>query len=166
MSARPVYRIFVGKDVHKFSSAHMTVFPDGTKERLHGHNFQAHVAVDLISAETFVDFALLKKALALQCAAWAERLLLPERSPHLKVLSRSESEIEFTLCDKRYVMPSDEVEFLPLSNVVVETLAVAFTAALVDRLGSVLTRDAVVGLEVTITEAAGQGGTFYWSWPG
>ena len=33
------HRIFTGKDVHKFSSAHMTVFPDGSKERLHGHNF-------------------------------------------------------------------------------------------------------------------------------
>ena len=42
---RPRHRIFVGKDVHKFSSAHMTVFPDGSKERLHGHNFMVDESV-------------------------------------------------------------------------------------------------------------------------
>lgn len=37
MSTRPKkHRIYVGKDAHKFSAAHMTVFPDGKKERLHG----------------------------------------------------------------------------------------------------------------------------------
>ena len=44
------HRIFVGKDVHKFSAAHMTVFRDGTKERLHGHDYRTEVAIEFRGA--------------------------------------------------------------------------------------------------------------------
>ncbi|MCU0693405.1 MAG: 6-carboxytetrahydropterin synthase, partial [Polyangiaceae bacterium] len=52
------YKLFVAKDEHKFSCAHMTIFADGTKERLHGHNFRASIAVT-IDANTggLLDFA-------------------------------------------------------------------------------------------------------------
>jgi hypothetical protein len=40
------HRVLVAREQYKFSCAHMTVFPDGTKERLHGHNYQRS-AVDL-----------------------------------------------------------------------------------------------------------------------
>ena len=82
--ASAALRLFVGKDVHKFSCAHMTVFPDGTKELLHGHNFQASIELDLVGTDPdLLDFALLKKALQEQCDAWTERLLLPGDSPQL-----------------------------------------------------------------------------------
>jgi 6-pyruvoyltetrahydropterin/6-carboxytetrahydropterin synthase len=158
------HRIFVGKDVHKFSSAHMTVFPDGGKERLHGHNFQVSLAFDLrhTRLEGMVDFGLLKDALAAQCLEWDQRLLLAERCPAFHVLQRSQKELEFELCGKRYVVPSDEVLLLPLENVVVETLAEAFAQALLARLGGALPRDVVERMEVIVTESGGQGGTFVW----
>lgn len=161
------HRIFVGKDVHKFSSAHMTVFPDGSKERLHGHNFQVNVAFDILTLELedLLDFGVVKRELAGLCGEWDQRLLLAERCPHLKVLRREASEVEFTLCGKRYLVPADEVRFLPLSNIVVETLAFQFAQELVKRLGSLLRRDVVQGMEVSVTESAGQGGSYYWSWP-
>ena len=55
---RAPHRIRVGKDSHKFAAAHMTVFPGGTKERLHGHNFQVHVTVELrdVAFAAFLDF--------------------------------------------------------------------------------------------------------------
>jgi 6-pyruvoyltetrahydropterin/6-carboxytetrahydropterin synthase len=160
---RSTHRIFVGKDVHKFSCAHMTVFPDGTKERLHGHNFQVSVAFDLrdISLAAFFDFAVIKRALADQCAAWGERLLLPERSPALRIVGRGERDLEFTLCGKRYVIPTDEVLLLPLENVVVELLAAEFARQLVSRLGGDLRKDVCAGMELTVTESAGQGGICY-----
>ena len=33
------HRISIAREQYKFSCAHMTVFADGTKERLHGHNY-------------------------------------------------------------------------------------------------------------------------------
>ncbi len=157
---RGVHRLFVGKDVHKFSAAHMTVFPDGTKERLHGHNFQVSVAVDLLGDDPdLLDFALLKQALQDQCDAWRERLLLPARSEQLEVL-RQDSELEFRLCGKRYVVPSEEALLLPARNVVVESLARLFAHALLARLEGALRPDLVSEMHVTVTESAGQGATY------
>lgn len=160
------HRIFVGKDVHKFSSAHMTVFPDGTKERLHGHNFNVTLAFDLHSTQldALLDFGGVKRTLGVQCAEWDQRLLLGERCPQLTVLRHDAAECEFTLCGKRYVVPADEVLFLPLTNVVVETLAEAFAFELVRRLGDQLRREVVASMEVTISESNGQGGSYLWSW--
>ena len=33
------YEIRIRKEALKFAASHMTVFPDGTKEALHGHNY-------------------------------------------------------------------------------------------------------------------------------
>ena len=156
------HRIFVGKDVHKFSSAHMSLFPDGSKERIHGHNFR--VSVSLVVKDTWVenmvDFALLKAALVEQCREWDQRLLLPAQAPSLKVTRQDATETEFTFCGKRYVVPADEVTLLPMTNVVVETLAEGFARAYVKRLGAALRPGVVETVEVTVTESEGQGGVF------
>lgn len=147
--------------MHKFSCAHMTVFPDGTKERLHGHNFRASVELELVGTDPeLLDFALLKKALQAQCDAWTERLLLPGQSPALLVVRESDGELEFRLCGQRYVVPAGDVIVLPVRNVVVESLARVFAHALIARLGPALTPDVVTALALTITESEGQGATF------
>jgi 6-pyruvoyltetrahydropterin/6-carboxytetrahydropterin synthase len=158
---RSVHRIFVGKDVHKFSAAHMTVFGDGSKERLHGHNFQVSVAVDLLGDDPdLLDFALLKQALQEQCDAWRERLLLPAENEHLQLLREADGELEFRLCGKRYVVPAEDALLLPVRNVVVESLARLFARCLIERLGPALRPDLVAGLRLTVTESGGQGATY------
>jgi 6-pyruvoyltetrahydropterin/6-carboxytetrahydropterin synthase len=155
------HRIFVGKDVHKFSCAHMTVFPDGSKERLHGHNFQVEVAIELktIAFHEILDFAIVKKAIQAQCDSWTERLLLAGQNPHYKELRNDEHELEFLLCGKRYVVPRPEVLILNVDNIVVETLSAVFAEQLVARLGENLRPEVVSTLEVTISESSRQGST-------
>ena len=159
---RARHRLFVGKDNHKFNAAHMTVFPDGTKERLHGHNFAVSVAVDLldVSLQAFLDLGLLKRAVEEQCRAWNEAFLLAERCPFFTIDSRQGGELAFTLCGKRYLVPEEEVILLPVDNVVVETLAAEFGRALLARLGAALRPDVVEALEVEVTESPGQGAVF------
>ena len=41
------HRIRIARAEHKFSCAHMTVFADGTKERLHGHNYTIALGVEV-----------------------------------------------------------------------------------------------------------------------
>jgi hypothetical protein len=112
MSARGPnrHRLFVGKDVHKFSCAHMTVFPDGSKERIHGHNFRVSLAIELLGPEPdLLDFAWLKKAMQAQCDEWTERLLLPGASSELVIVRRDQQELEFrrkTRCSCRCAMSS------------------------------------------------------------
>ena len=159
---RARHRLFVGKDNHKFNAAHMTVFPDGTKERLHGHNFAVVVALDLldVSLKALVDLGIVKAAVEAQCRDWNERFLLAERCPFFTIDGREGGAIAFTLCGKRYLVPEDEVLLLPVDNVVVETLAEEFCRALASRLAAVLASGVVEALEVEITESPGQGAKY------
>ncbi|MCG3173848.1 MAG: hypothetical protein GMKNLPBB_02055 [Myxococcota bacterium] len=158
-----IHRIYVGKDTHKFSAAHMTVFPDGTKERLHGHNFQVTVAFDLTNVEfqSLVDFGMIKQVLSNLCLRWDQQLILAAHCPHFRIQRRDSREIEFELCGKHYVAPADEVLLLPLTNIVVETLAMEFARQFVELLGDRYPAGVVAGLEVTISESHGQGGAYY-----
>jgi 6-pyruvoyltetrahydropterin/6-carboxytetrahydropterin synthase len=162
----PRHRIFVSKDVLKFSSAHMTVFPDGSKERLHGHNFQVLLEFELYTTQlaSLLDFGVVKQTLAQACQAWDQRLLLGTRCPAFELIRQEGGELEFKLCGKRYVVPEDEAVLLPLENVVVETLAEELAFVLVDRLGSHLKRDVVAAMTVTVSESTGQGGSYRWDW--
>jgi len=156
------HRLFVGQDPHKFSVAHMTVFPDGAKEKLHGHNYHVTVALDLrtVAFDTLIDIGVVKRALESLCREWNEHLLLAERCPRLEIARRDE-EVEFRLCGKRYVLPAEDVVFLPLENILVETLAQELARRLYERLGGVLRPDVVAGLQVEVAEVRGQGATFY-----
>ena len=161
MSSAPGrHRLFVGKDTHKFSSAHMSLFPDGTKERLHGHNFRVSLALELTRASPMVDLGQLKTALSAQCTAWDQRLLLPRASPRFRLQSLDAESCVFTLDDKRYTVPADEVLLLPLENVVVEGLAELFAQELLPRLRAFVPADSACALEVSVTESEHQGATF------
>jgi 6-pyruvoyltetrahydropterin/6-carboxytetrahydropterin synthase len=153
----PRRRLFVAKDEHKFSCAHMTLFPDGTKERLHGHNYRVAVAVDFEGEQGFLDFARVKAVLAQLCGELREHLLMPTDSPAVRVLHRDELSTEMLVCDKRYVIPSDEVFWLPVENVVVESLAEYLWGRMADELHADMVAAGVDMLEVTVTEAPGQG---------
>jgi 6-pyruvoyltetrahydropterin/6-carboxytetrahydropterin synthase len=152
------HRISIARDQYKFSCAHMTVFPDGTKERLHGHNYTVALAVDLDRADldAMVAFAPLKAALAELCAEWKERFLLATRNRYLSI-ARDEGELEFTLCGDRYVLPRGDVLLLPVDNISVEALAAHVAERLAERLTVTLAAPHIRALEVTVSESPGQG---------
>jgi 6-pyruvoyltetrahydropterin/6-carboxytetrahydropterin synthase len=151
------HRISIAREQYKFSCAHMTVFPDGTKERLHGHNYTIALAVDVerIELASMIPFAPIKAALAELCRGWKEHVLLATKNPFF-VLLRDEAEIEFTLCNERYVMPRQDALLLPIDNISVEALA-AHVAELLRARIAILDAPQVRTLEVTIEESPGQG---------
>ena len=154
------HRLTVARDQYKFSCAHMTVFPDGTKERLHGHNYTVAIAIDLDRADfgTMIPFAPIKAALADLCAAWKERVLIAVNNPFTKLVRDDDAELELTVCGQRYVLPRGDALLLPIDNISVEALAAHAAAILFERI-SVLDAPHVRGLEVTIAESPGQGAT-------
>lgn len=155
-----MYRIHVKRDRFKFSCAHMTVFPDGTKERLHGHNYYLSLTVELsdIRFEHMLDFGPIKDALADLCSQWKEHTLLARDNPYFELL-RDDAEIEFRLCKQRYVLPRQDVLLLPIDNVAVEPLSALACTLLLERLGELLAAARVLAIEVTVEENPGQGGT-------
>ena len=150
------HRILIARAEHKFSCAHMTVFPDGTKERLHGHNYTIAIGleVDRIELAAMIPFAPIKAALGELCGAWKEHVLLAARNPHF-ALTRDDSELEFTLCGERYVMPRRDALLLPIDNISVEALAAHVASLLREELTALGAR--AIALQVTIEESPGQG---------
>ena len=139
----------------------MTVRPDGSKERLHGHTYNARVALDLvdISFEKFLDLGRVKRALDEICQELNERLLLPGKNPYFSVRKDADGELEFELCQKRYVVPREDAIILPLDNVIVETLAEWVAERLCVCMPNLA--DSARGVEVEITEVRGQGAVCY-----
>lgn len=157
------HRIVVARSEHKFSCAHMTVFPDGRKERLHGHNYTVSVALDLaaVGFEHLIDFGAIKRAIAAECAEWRERTLVAGESPRMERLRQGGGEVEIVLCGARYVFPEADVLVLPIDNTTTEALAELWIDRLGARLRATLAGSAAVGLEVRIEESPGQGAIAY-----
>jgi 6-pyruvoyltetrahydropterin/6-carboxytetrahydropterin synthase len=151
------HRIRIARAEHKFSCAHMTVFADGTKERLHGHNYTvaATLEVERIDLPAMIPFAPIKAAIADVCRAWKERVLLAEKNPFFVVV-RDAAELEFTLCGERYVLPRHDALLLPIDNISVEALAAHVAALLRDEIVRLAVPQAIA-LEVAIEESPGQG---------
>jgi 6-pyruvoyltetrahydropterin/6-carboxytetrahydropterin synthase len=150
------HRLRIAREQYKFSCAHMTVFPDGTKERLHGHNYAVAVALDVarVDLAAMVPFAQIKACLAELCAAWKERVLIPQQNPHLRIV-RDDTELELVLCGDRYVMPRGDALLLPIDNVSAEALAAHVAELLREKIGALSPH--LLALEVTIEESPGQG---------
>jgi 6-pyruvoyltetrahydropterin/6-carboxytetrahydropterin synthase len=149
--------IHIKKDALKFSAAHMTVFPDGTKESLHGHNYRVELKVEVAGTglKEMVPFSEIKRETKKLCDQWDEKLLLAEKCPFFKVLSKS-NELSFELCKKKYLIPTDETLLLPLENITSEGLAQVFH----EILSSKINKKGIKSLRVRIDEMTGQGGSY------
>jgi 6-pyruvoyltetrahydropterin/6-carboxytetrahydropterin synthase len=141
----------------------MTVYPDGHKERLHGHNFRIFVDVDVADASMarMVDLNLIRAPLETICAAWKERLLLASGNPRFELIRDDGVELEYRLCGDRYVCPREDVVFLPIENCSVEGIAAYLCATLRDHLRALAGEGVVLGLELRVEELPGIGASCY-----
>ena len=153
-------RLDIAKDRFKFSAAHMTIFPDGSKEPLHGHNYSVHFAVVLNKTDfsSMVSFSVFKKTLATLCEELDESVLLASQNPFVEINER-DGACEVIACKKRYLFPSDEVRLLPIDNVNVENLSQLLANRFAAKLDSEL-KKIVSEIEITIEETAGQSCSF------
>lgn len=157
-------QIHIRKESLKFSSAHMTVFPDGSKEALHGHNYQVELTLELqdSSFKKMVSFGKFKEALKKIAESWDEKVLIATKNPFYKEVKRQKKEIEFTVCDKRYVLPLDEVVLLPIENIASENLAEHFLCLFVKSFGEKELKKNTALIRIRVDESAGQGASVEW----
>ncbi len=163
------HRIEIAREEHKFSAAHMTVFADGSKERLHGHNFQLVLSlwVRSIATREMCDFGIIKRVVRELCAELNERTLVALNNPHLQVTVESNDGdtaagrelVRLTHATGEYLLPRTDVVLLPLENATTEQLACWLHGELCRRLRNRLP-PVVESLEVGVLETPGQGG-FY-----
>ena len=155
----------IRKDHLKFAAAHMTVFPDGSKESLHGHNYQVELTVELTepALAQMLSYEVFKRALKTVCDRWDEQVLIAADNPRLAMLPADTDECAFRLCGKRYVLPADEVMMLEVDNITAENLA----RLLFERFWIELTadetvpwRERLIAVSLRIDESRGQGATY------
>lgn len=130
--------IEISKEYLHFHSAHFTIFSATSREDLHGHSFYvtADVTAPVADDGLAFDYNILKNALKALCDALDEKLLLPERSPHLALrrepLFGEQPYLIATFNGEQLPFLERDVITLPLRNISVEELAPWFLAQLQD----------------------------------
>lgn len=157
-----VVSVFVRKEAYKFSAAHMTVFPDGTKESLHGHNYEVELKVTLRdpSFGKTLAFSSYKEILKKISSRWDEKLLLAQNNPFFKITGENEDSLSFELCGKKYTIPRNEIAMLACDNITTENLSQIYLKEFLKELNA----DAKVNLksiQIRISEYRHQGSECY-----
>lgn len=164
MTSRPRERwsIFIEKDYLKFSAAHFLIFPDGSAERLHGHNYKVTVTVEteLDAHGLVVNFKEIKPMVRRICDELDEHLLIPGKHPVLRATPVDGGQMEICYLERRYLIPQDEVIVLPIGNSSAENLATWFARELRERMRSQWPQLHVLRLQVSVEETPGQQGIY------
>ena len=155
------WSISIAKDYLKFSAAHFLIFPDGTAERLHGHNYKVFVDVhtDLNQHGLVVNFKEIKPLVREVCDELDEHLLIPGEHPVLTAV-RAGAQMEIRYRERRYLIPAEEVIVLPIGNTSAENLAAWFGRTLRERMAAKWASLRVRQLSIGIEETPGQRGTW------
>jgi len=125
------WSILIEKEYLKFSCAHFLIFPDGSKERLHGHNYQVVCEVDGSLSEhgLVIDFKQVKPIIRRLCDHLDEHWLIPGKHPVLTYRHRDDGHTEVTYKDCRYLAPTNEIIVLPINNTSPRTSPPGWAAA-------------------------------------
>ncbi|MCK5942971.1 MAG: 6-pyruvoyl tetrahydropterin synthase family protein [Planctomycetes bacterium] len=158
---RESWSISIEKDYLKFSAAHFLIFPDGTAERLHGHNYKVFVDLhtELDEHGLVVNFKEIKPLVRELCDELDEHLLIPGEHPVLTAEVVGEH-YEIRYRERRYLIPKEEVIVLPIGNSSAEYLAAWFGRTLRERMRKVWPGLVVQRLSVGVEETKGQRGTW------
>jgi 6-pyruvoyltetrahydropterin/6-carboxytetrahydropterin synthase len=155
-------RIDISKEYLNFSAGHFTIFSATERENLHGHNFHVRCSVTAeVGADGMAfDYVLLKRVLKELCDGLDERVLLPERSPHLR-LERDGGTVWALFDDERIPFLERDCLPLPIRNVTIEELAVLLLDRLRDR--PELRGRAIRAIELGVSSGSGQWAFAHWA---
>lgn len=154
------WSIEIAKDYLKFSAAHFLIFPDGSAERLHGHNYKVYVDVNTRLDEhgLVLNFIEIKPLIRQLCDELDEHLLIPGEHPELRCEARDDGLSEIRYRERYYLIPTGEIIVLPISNSSAENLAGWFADQLVERIRTNFDAIDLLQLVVGVEETPGQRG--------
>lgn len=158
------WSIEIDKEYLKFSAAHFLIFPDGSAERLHGHNYRVYVAVEgaLTVHGLVLDFKRVKPVVREMVDALDEHWLIPGQHPVLRWSERPDGVVEVRYLERYYAAPKADVLILPINNTSAENLAGWLGHELLRRLKAKFPDADLRAARVAVEETPGQRGI--WSW--
>jgi 6-pyruvoyl-tetrahydropterin synthase len=159
------WAIHMHKEYFKFSCAHFLIFPDGSKERLHGHNYHVDAEIEgqLTDRGLVIDFILVKPVIRALCDSLDERWLVPGEHPELDLKARDDGHTEVRYRDCQYLAPTAEILVLPINNTSAENLASWIGRELVKRIGDQFGKTQILILRLSVSETPGQWGVYHYS---
>lgn len=175
-----VVTLRIAKQAHKFAAGHFTLFPDGTRERLHGHDHSVTCEfTGVMGADGLVvDYKVLKGLIKQLCDKFDERLLVPAASPAVTISDYQPAPtapgappsvpmVSITSCGTTMHVPKDEVLPLPIANVSVEGLACVFLDELRAKLAALhpAVASAMRKIVVSVETGPGQAALAVWRYP-
>ncbi len=136
-----------------FASAHFIIGHDKCGS-LHGHNYFIKVKIsgEINEQHMVLDYGLLKEELKKLVKPLDHKVLIPEKADGLQIEEKEES-VEVKTCDKRYLLPVEDVVHLPIPATTAEELAKYFHQELQKKWPKFVIR-------VTIEEAPGASATY------
>ncbi len=140
----------------RFSACHF--IPDHPKcGCLHGHTYAISVRIEgEQKGEFIIDFERVKGMVNEICDRLDHRVLIAEKDPRLRIQKKEGIYIEIIDSKKRYVLPKEDVVFLPTGSVSAEDLCKYFTAGIAASVRSD-GADNIKKIEVRVDEGIGQG---------
>jgi 6-pyruvoyltetrahydropterin/6-carboxytetrahydropterin synthase len=158
------WSIQVEKESFKFSAAHFLIFPDGSAERLHGHNYRVflEVGAELSEFGLVLDFQRVKPVMRSLLETLNERLLLPGEHRELRVNEVDSDSLEVLYRERRYVVPKLDALVLPINNTSTENLATWIGRRLRDLLPEEFGGLELRELRLAVEESPGQRGVYEW----
>ena len=159
------WSIELEKESFKFSAAHFLIFPDGSAERLHGHNYRVFLELqaELSPFGLVIDFQRIKPVVRKLLGTLNERLLLPGEHHELRVDEIEGDSVEVLYRERRYVIPKLDVLVLPINNTSTENLARWIGRQLLEILPREFEDVDLQQLRVAVEETRGQRGVYVYA---
>jgi 6-pyruvoyltetrahydropterin/6-carboxytetrahydropterin synthase len=148
--------IRLAKQNMKFSAGHFTIFSATERERLHGHNFTVEVDIEarMLGNGMCFDYGLYKDRVVALCRELNEWVILPTRSPHLRI--EEDGDHVYAHFDaQRIPFLRGDVLLLPIVNATLEEFAWWFLQRLTEDRDA-LRAHAIDAIEVRVLSGPGQ----------
>ena len=154
--------INICKEALKFSGAHFTIFSATDRERLHGHNFRvrAEVTAPVDDNGMCFNYQEIKTRLRTICNALDEYMLLPGKSPHLKI-EHIDKQYHVHFNDEVMVFIADDTRILDIRNTTVEELSYYILDQMVSADTFFIEND-VANITIGVSSGDGQWGSSTW----
>lgn len=157
------WSILLQKEAFKFSAAHFLIFPDGSAERLHGHNYRVFLELQgsLSPQGLVIDFKVVKPVIKALVDELDEHWLVPGEHPELRVRRCGDGNTEVLYRERRYLAPDEDVIIMPMNNLSAENLATWVGRKLRQRLEERFPELRVAKLRLAVEETSNQRGVYH-----
>ena len=156
------WSILLQKEAFKFSAAHFLIFPDGSAERLHGHNYRVFLELEgqLSPQGLVIDFKVVKPVIKELVDELDEHWLVPGEHPELTVERLGDGRTEVRYRERHYLAPDEDVIIMPMNNLSAENLATWVGRELRRRLEERFPDLVIAVLRLAVEETSNQRGVY------